>query len=152
MKEVAKTDQKYQMLLEKVNTGTFATTQVCENPEIREFFNVKDRLSVIDGLLLYTFEDKQPRIVIPTKLRPSILDHLHKANQGSTSMIGRARAAVYWPRIDEDIQQFYKNCQDCREHAPSYQKEHMQTTPPPEFPMLHLVADLFNHNGREYLA
>ena len=83
------------MLLEKVNTGTFATTQICENPEIREFFNVRDRLSVIDGLLIYTFEDKQPRIVIPTKLRPSILDHLHKANQGSTSMFGRARAAVY---------------------------------------------------------
>ena len=63
------------------NSGTFATTQICEYLEIRDLFNVRDLLSVIDGLLLYTFEDIQLRIFIPTKLRLSILNHIHKTNK-----------------------------------------------------------------------
>ena len=51
--EVARTDPKYQMLLDKVTSSTFATPQVCENVEIRNYFNVRDRLSIMDGLLLY---------------------------------------------------------------------------------------------------
>ena len=54
VKKVGKTDIQYTMLLEKVNLGTFANTQTCENANIRNYFNVKDRLSVVNGLLLYT--------------------------------------------------------------------------------------------------
>ena len=71
------------MLLEKVNTGTFAI------PKFLKILKLENS-SVRDRLLLYNFEDKQPRIVMPTRLRPSILVYLCKTNQGSTSIIERA--------------------------------------------------------------
>ncbi|XP_041674675.1 uncharacterized protein K02A2.6-like isoform X1 [Drosophila eugracilis] len=61
-----------------------------------------------------TFEH---RIVIPTKLRQTILDELHRAHLGVVKMKGIARSFVYWPGIDKDIENTGKACESCAKNA-----------------------------------
>ena len=101
---------------------------------------------------MYSFEGKRMRLVIPKELCHQILINFHSANQGSTSMIACARQTVYWPGMDRDINNHVQSCLRCRENAPSYPKESMIVIDPPEYPFQKVVADLFEIEGRIYLA
>ena len=54
-------------------------------PPLREYFQLRDELSTVDGVILY-----KDRLVIPPSLREEVLAHIHAANQGVTSMTARA--------------------------------------------------------------
>jgi hypothetical protein len=54
-------------------------------PQLREYFQFREHLYTIDGVILY-----KDRIIIPPSLREEILSVLHAAHQGVTSMISRA--------------------------------------------------------------
>ena len=101
---------------------------------------------------MYSFEGERMRLVIPKELRHQILINFHSANQGSTSMIARARQTVYWPGMDRDMNNHVQSCLRCRENVPSYPKEPMIVIDPPEYPFQKVVADLFEIEGRIYLA
>ena len=152
LRDAAECDTQYQKVLSKVRTGGFADTSPLEEPDVREFFNVRDRLSVIDGQLMYNFEGKHPRVVIPKLLRSQVVLNLHAANQGATSILARARHDVYWPGLDRDINAQVSSCKACREIAPTQQKEPLITSPVPQYPFQHTVADLFEREGYKYLA
>ena len=101
--EEGNNDSQYQTLLATLKDGSFAKSQRNKKSTIREFYNVKERFSIVNGVIMYIFEDGKPRILIPRALRSKIIDNLHAANQGSTSMSSRARQSVYWPGMDRDI-------------------------------------------------
>ena len=82
IRKAAEKDEQYQLLLEKVKHNTFAATQNAENQLIQPFFNVKDRLSISDDLLMYCYQSNPYRLVIPLALRRDIIENLHIANQG----------------------------------------------------------------------
>ena len=88
-------DEQYQRLLEKITSDTFAAAMTLEEPSIKEFYNVRERLSIVNGMIMYSFEDGEKRTVVPKSLRQQILKNLHAANQGSTSMLARVRKTVY---------------------------------------------------------
>ena len=150
--EAGSKDPQYQTLLATLKGNNFANSQCNEKGIIREFHNVRDRLSIINNVIMYMFQDGKPRIVIPRELRSLIIDNLHAANQGSTSMAARARQSVYWPGMDRDIQQHASDCRDCRGIAPSPPPEPLIMTDPPEYPFQQVVADLFEKEGYQYLA
>ena len=79
-----------------------------EMPSIREFYNVKDRLCIVYSLIMYGFESVKIRLVTPKRLRHQIIVNLHSTNQGSTSMLSRARQAMFWPGMDRDINSHVK--------------------------------------------
>ena len=145
--EAGSKDPQYQTLLATLKGNNFANSQCNEKSIIREFHNVRDRLSIINNVIMYMFEDGKPRIVIPRELRSLIINNLHAANQGSTSMAARARQSVYWPGMDRDIQQHASDCRDCRGIAPSPPPEPLIMTDPPEYPFQQVVADLFERRG-----
>ena len=51
-------------------------------------------------------------ILIPRRLRREILEGLH-AGQGGVSMRARAANCVFWPRMDQAIQDVRKRCRTC---------------------------------------
>lgn len=53
------------------------------------------------------------RIVIPTKLRNAVLSELHKGHFGASKMKALARSTVYWPKIDDDIENLTRSCASC---------------------------------------
>ena len=58
-------------------------------------FNAKYRLTLVDSIIVYWFEDKEPQIIIPQCLRKKIIENLHAANQGATAVLSKARQVVY---------------------------------------------------------
>ena len=58
-------DPTYVKLIQKIRCNTFCKTSSLEDPEIRPYFNVRDRLNICDNLIMYTFEDHTPRLLIP---------------------------------------------------------------------------------------
>ena len=67
-------DEQYQLLLKKVQYTKFASSQAAEDAMIRPFYNVRNRLFVADGLLMYKFESNP--LVIPRSLRRDVLNFL----------------------------------------------------------------------------
>ena len=107
---------------------------------------------MIDGLLMYSYDGGVLRLVIPTKLRSQMIDNMHAANQGSTSMLLRARNTMYWPGMDRNIDIHIQQCLQCRENAPSQTKEPLIVSQVPEYPFQRVVADLFEIEGFKYLV
>ena len=64
------------------------------------------------------------RIVIPPSLRKQIVENLHSAHQGLSSMYSRAQTIgiVYWPRLAADLEEACDACRSCHRNAPSHAK------------------------------
>ena len=138
--------------MEKVKQNNFAKTLSLEEPLVKEYYNVRDRLSIVNGMLMYSFEDGVKRTVVPKACRQQMITNLHAANQGSTNMSARARNTLYWPNMDKDIRIHVESCSTCRENSPTKSKEPLEMTPPPEYPFQKTVADLFEEAEEYYLA
>ncbi len=152
IKEAAAKDEQYQMLMNKVKNDSFAGTFATETPILKEFFNIRDKISIIGGLLMYNLDGRTPRTIIPRSLRSQVVENFHSANQGATAMLSRARQSVYWPNIDKHITNHVMQCSDCRENAPSQQDEPLVMTPCPEYPFQQVVSDLFEEQKSMYLV
>ena len=88
-KEKINHDEQYQILLKTVHKKSFADNKKAENDIIKDFFHVKDRLSLSDYLVLYSFEGGDLRLVIPKELRTQIIRNLHTAHQGVDSILSK---------------------------------------------------------------
>ena len=95
---------------------------------IAEFYQYREQLSALDGVILY-----KHRIVVPKSLRKDILSLLHCAHAGVTRMITRAESAIFWPGITKDIHRTRAACSSCNKMAPS------QPNAPPINPYSHYV-------------
>lgn len=62
------------------------------------------------------------RVYIPTKFRKQILEELHLGHIGMVKMKSLARSHVYWPGINQDIENMVKNCTSCIEVSKNPQK------------------------------
>ena len=152
LKQQAASDNQYQKLASKIKNNTFAESFTLEEPLVKEYYNVRDRLRVVDDLITYSFDSNSERIVVPRQIRQELLKNLHSANQGSTSMLARARRHYYWPGMDRDVESHVDSCERCREMSPSKPKEPLIPTPTPDYPFQKVVADLFEVDGYHYLV
>ena len=152
IRETIQSDDQYRRLYSAINNSSFAKTRAEELPQLKEFHSIKDRLSIVNGLIRYGFEGNNPRVLIPRALRNQVIKNLHAANQGSTSMLARARQTVYWPGLDRDINSHCDACLQCRENAPSKQKEPLVTSDIPEYPFQNVATDMFQIDGHWYLV
>ena len=107
-------------------------------------------MSVVDDLLMYSFEGEDMRLVIPSTLQAKVTKNLHSAHQGSDAILKRARQCVYWPGMGRDIVQSCASCKICATNAPSQTKENLLPSPIPQYPFQHVVADIFHIDGHDY--
>ena len=114
--------------------------------EIHSFWPMRDDLYLIDGV---PFKGK--KMLIPKALRAIVLEGLHTAHQGVSSMLANARERFFWPGLDAAIRLYRSQCRQCNEQAPSLQKEPSIETSPPEFPFEQVSMDLCSMSGFSYL-
>ena len=139
-------DEQYQLLATTVKTG-FPSTKHQTPPSIWGYWEVRERFTVNNHIALL---DK--RIVIPKKFRKQILNNLHTAHQGPSTMQARANKSMYWPGINNHIKTFCDNCKSCSYNAPSQSKEPLIWSPQPEWPFQQICGDYFDYQEYSYLA
>ena len=115
--------------------------------ELKPYHRYASSLCCMDGVLLLGH-----RIVIPSSLRPAILDALHAAHQGINAMIARAGDSVFWPNLTTDITKVRDQCGHCHRVAKSNPMQPPSTSAPPEYPFQQLCCDYFTYLNKEYLV
>ena len=139
------TDTLLSHLLQRIEQGTQHFDR--NDPAITPLWPICESAYVQEGVLLY-----QDRVVVPSSLRHRVLQHLHAAHQGTSSMEQRARAIVYWPGMSKDIRETRERCADCNRNAPSQPATPPTPSAPPSTPFEAVFADFFNHGGHHYLV
>ena len=85
----------------------------CDCPVfLRDFWNYRDELSILDGLVL-----KGTRIIVPKSCQDDLLRKLHKGYFGVECTKPWARDSVYWLHINRDIEDLDKSCEKCQEFS-----------------------------------
>ena len=100
-------DQELQLVLTCIRNGTLNDEQ--HKTSMKNFWRYRNALYELDGVVLY-----DDRVVVPSNLRARVLDTLHAAHQGVSSMEVRARSIVFWPGMTLDMDRIRANCKDCK--------------------------------------
>ncbi len=80
----------------------------CSDSAMQPYFSRRYELSLDDGCILWG-----RRVVIPEKLQGSMLEELHECHPGMCRMKALARSFVWWPGIDQDIEDMVRQCDSC---------------------------------------
>ena len=109
------------------------------DPECKPYAAIKDELSLVEGnIIMWGL-----RVVIPKSLRKFLLDELHCTHPGISRMKALARIHLWYPKINADIEDLAKHCNDCMRTSNS-----PNTTPPHPWewttkPMQRIHLDFF---------
>lgn len=139
-------DQDLQDLIQFIRNG-FPNDKGNLPLNLRQFWHIRDKLTVDDGIILHGC-----RCVIPRAMRKQIVEDLHSSHQGLEKTKQRARMIVYWPGIDRDIENAIKQCRSCQEHLPSLIKEPMRTPDSPDRCFQYVYADFCEHANKKFLV
>ncbi|CAK5104917.1 unnamed protein product [Meloidogyne enterolobii] len=84
--------------------------------KIKPYFQIRDKLFINGKLIL-----KKPnnQILIPVKLRNGVLKLIHSSHFGIVRSKAKARNIVWWPAINEDIENFIAECEKCQINRPN---------------------------------
>lgn len=95
----------------------FGKLSELQGEEYKHYVRRHSELSSESGIVMWGY-----RVVIPCKLRKSVLNSLHASHFGMVKTKSIARSYVWWPRIDSDIEELVKGCNGCLSVRPSPQK------------------------------
>ena len=84
-----------------------------DDPTLTSLRPICKSLYAEEGVLLY-----QDRVVVPPSLRRRVLQNLHAAHQGTSSMEQRARAIVFWPGYQRTSAELGRDAQTAIETHP----------------------------------
>jgi hypothetical protein len=76
--------------------------------DLRPYWNVRDEISISDGLLF-----KLDKIIVPKSLQPAMLKLLHDSHMGIEKTKARARQILFWPCMAKDIEFTVNSCMSC---------------------------------------
>ena len=113
---------------------------------LKSYWNCRDELSVLDGLIL-----KSTRIIIPNDCRDEVLEKLHEGHFGIDHTKLRARDSVYWLQINRDIKTLVKSCEKCQEFSRRNNKDPVLPRGIPLVPWSLLEMDLFTLDDQTFL-
>lgn len=104
--------------------------------EVQKFKSVREELHVVDGCVY-----RGKRVVIPAVMRDRILQELHISHAGMVRMKALARAFVWWPKVDADIEREAKRCDACQIYGKEESKVPVCSWPQPSTPWERIHVD-----------
>lgn len=138
-------DPDMQQLISIIKDGWSDHRNSCP-PSVKPFWNYRDELSVMEGLVF-----KEERIVIPVALRKDMLKRVHIGHMAMVKCKNRAKEVMFWPSMNSQIEDIVSNCPACTEHQSSNPKEPMKAHELPERPWQNVATDLFMLDNEQYL-
>ncbi|XP_055614912.1 uncharacterized protein K02A2.6-like [Toxorhynchites rutilus septentrionalis] len=101
IESVSREDEIIRQVIEALNSGT-------TNELPLSYRVISSELCSINNVLL-----RGDRIIIPHGLQQRVLNLAHEGHPGIRMMKGHLRANVWWPKMDQHIEQFVKACRGC---------------------------------------
>ncbi len=145
LRQQAEVDQEYQQVQHYICNG-FPDHRHQLPEQCRRYWNVRSQLALDDDLIVYGC-----RLLIPSAMRPQVLQELHASHQGAVRTKLRANLIVYWPGINNDIENTIRSCKQCQDHLPSQSKEPIITKPRPSRPFQEIAVDFCSYAGQDFL-
>ena len=117
--------------------------------EIQKYWTFCEELTIEDSLIL-----KGTRIVIPDAKREQILQQIHEGHLGLNKCQMHAKETVYWPGLNDQLEQLILNCQLCLKYSKSKNKSTPHTAlghEVPATPWSKVATDIFHYKSQPYL-
>ena len=144
--EATMKDDQLKVLKETVSKGWPSRQSSCR-PELKPYWNFREELSVHKGMIL-----KGSRIVIPRAMRKEILRKIHVGHLGREKCKHRARQVVFWPQMNQDIDNIVSSCEVCRKYQHKQLKEPLKPYPVATRPWQVVGTDLFEVDKKDYVV
>jgi hypothetical protein len=129
----SKVDEEIRMLCDCIQTGNWNESPKC----ISNYLPMKNELCVCGDMVL-----RGTRLVVPEKLRKTVLQLAHEGHQGIVKTKTRLRSKVWWPSMDKQAEKFCKSCYECQLVSQNTLPEPMARSLPPDGPWQMCAADL----------
>ena len=114
---------------------------------LRQYYNVKDELTIRDGLVL-----KGERLCVPEAAKQKLKERLHSSHIGLQGCLRRAREAIFWPGMNQELESYISKCTICMAHGSKQRKETLKSHEVPERPWQNIACDLMDFQGHSYLV
>ncbi|KAL3112273.1 hypothetical protein niasHT_013292 [Heterodera trifolii] len=88
------------------------------------------------------------RIVVPASLQTEVLKMLHCGHPGMKRMKSLARQHVYWPGIDQQIEEVVRKCETCATEAKAPKKTELHSWPKAKGPWKRMPF-IFKYRGED---
>ncbi|XP_062506313.1 uncharacterized protein K02A2.6-like [Corticium candelabrum] len=75
---------------------------------VRQFWTIREELHEADKMLF-----KGTKVIIPAIFRSEMLRRIHKGHQGAEKSKERARAVMYRPNMNKEIEDYVSKCTTC---------------------------------------
>ena len=131
-------DEQLSILKQVIRSGWPETRKKC-HPCISEYWNHQNEITEADGLFL-----KGEKIIIPHKLRTNMLQRLHTGHFRVEKSKHKARDIMFWPGMNQQIEETVMNCDICQTHRNTNTKEPMLSQEIPKNPWQTVATDLFS--------
>ena len=145
LRSATSSDRVSQHLMHILETG-WPNNVVNVPQDVREYWNVRNEIHSAENLLFMG-----DRLIVPASKRSSVLQLIHEGHMGIERCKARARLCVYWPHINEDIENTVKSCTVCNKFGNSIHKEPMIPHQLPDRPWEQVSADYFTLCNQDYL-
>ena len=96
LREKTERDESLQKLKHVIRVGWPVTKEEVP-PEIRNYFHLKEELTMQDGILF-----KGNRVIVPAALRSHMVKKVHSSHIGVEGCLRKARDVLYWPGMSAD--------------------------------------------------
>ena len=146
LEEASKNDPELEKLRRIVRSG-WPQHRNALDPEIRKYFDARDEIAVLDGIVF-----KGDRVVIPTSMRSDMLKIIHEGHLGMVRSKQLARDVIYWPGMNAQIEDTVSNCAICQSNRREQQKEPLMASEVPPGPWKVVAADLLSCVGSTFLV
>ena len=113
---------------------------------LRQYYSFKDELSLKDGLIF-----RGERLCIPEAARAKLKERVHASHIGLQGCIRRAREAIFWPGMNQELESFISKCSICMAHG-NKQRETLASHEVPDRPWQNVSCDLMDFQGHAYLV
>lgn len=112
---------------------------------MQPYWRNKHSLTIADNLLMFN-----DRLVIQRSLRLEVLSQLHHGHLGVTKCKARAADSVWWPLINDMIEEMVAKSQTCAKNRQE-RKEPLLPASLPNRPWERVASDLFEYNKKQYV-
>ena len=136
LRDATANDSVLQKLIQ-VTLGGWPSQKSDTELDVRAYYNVHHEVTVQNGLVF-----KDNRIVVPNSVRKDIIATVHRSHQGIQGCIRRAKDAVYWPLMTQQITDYVSQCSVCNTYRPEQCKEPLMPHAVPDRPWAKVGADL----------